>query len=301
MMKQLTYLALLSFSSFGVFSCLESDSKDNNAIVENEVSIPFMVHAGSNPVTCGTEMTELGTENNSGYMTNFRLYVHDAELVDESGKTYPITLDKSDWQTANVTLLSFTNKENCLDGTGDDVVTNMEIKGKYEAPKKAVITGLNFKVGVPENLNRQFGDEISEGPLSSSVSGMFWGWATGYIFMQVHAQINEEEFLFHLGSSACTGNAVEGNVSCARENRPEITLSNFDLTMSAVEIDFQALVSNLDLSAANACHSGTMPMQVTTCKNVFDALGLDYFTAEGETIPQENEGQIVFKSAMNHH
>src|SRR5690606_23160382 len=133
------------------------------------ISIPFMVHAGSTHAYCGVELSNLGTGANTGYMERVRIFVHDVTLIDEDGTNYPVSLENNDWQTENVTLLSFADKENCVENTEDTIETNMEVLGKIEAPKNAVITGLSFKVGVPFELNHQNPTTLEE-PLKSADS-----------------------------------------------------------------------------------------------------------------------------------
>src|SRR5690606_24874243 len=154
----------------------------------------------------------------------------------EDGSTYPITLEKNDWQTENVALLSFANKENCVENSGETLETNMEVVGKIEVSKNATLKGLSFKVGVPEALNHKDQTE-AESPLN--IIGTFWGWNTGYKFMSVEATVNtDKNFIFHLGSkcnnsvSVATGDEPD----CYFSNRPEIMLHHFDTDVSAVQI-----------------------------------------------------------------
>ena len=136
-MKKIPSIALLTCASLFTFSCLDSSSEDGNKILTKDISIPFMVHAGSTHLTCGTLMSELGTGNHSAYMKTVRVFVHDVMLTDEDGSTYPITLEKNNWQTDNVSLLSFANKENCAENSGETLETNMEVVGKIQMPEKA--------------------------------------------------------------------------------------------------------------------------------------------------------------------
>ena len=68
--------------------------------------------------------------------------------------------------------------------------------------------------------------------------------------------------------------------------------------MSAVQIDFQALVAGLNLNSGGPCHSSSG--QSTICQPAFDAIGLDFYDGSDTTLPQASEGQTVFKTAMNH-
>jgi len=148
-MKQLTYLTFLSLTSLSVFSCLDSNS-ESSSMVEKNITIPFMAHSANTHLTCGTEMSELGSTDEIGKIKDFRLFIHDANLIDEDGDSYPITLEDNDFQTANVTLLSFMNKaaDDCPSASGEDISTNMNITGKYKALKNANLKGFRSNVGV---------------------------------------------------------------------------------------------------------------------------------------------------------
>src|SRR5690606_26475677 len=120
---------------------------------------------------CGVPMDSLGTTNETGSIEDFRLYVHDIKLIGENGDSFPLTLDNNDWQTANVTLLSFKDKENCATNAGEILPTNNLAKGTHKAPANTVITGIRFGVGVPFALNHQ-NPSSADSPLN--ISSMHW-------------------------------------------------------------------------------------------------------------------------------
>ena len=295
--KKPVYILFLSLISVLTFSCLDSgSSKKSNDILEQDISIPFMIHAGSTHLLCGVEMTQLGSTNESGFVKDFRLFVHDVKLIDENGDIYPLELSKNNWQTQNVALLSFADKENCPDIAGETLETNLQVAGKFSAPKNALIKKLSFKVGVPFALNHEDPTK-AESPLN--IPSMAWNWQGGYKHMRVEAIINEQAFLFHLGSIGCDGDPLSGGTTaCAHNNRPKILVDHYDIDLSAVEIDFRSLVENINVSAGGSCHSAAG--QAAICKGIFDSLGLDFYDGSFNTLEQENEGQSVFKSAFKH-
>lgn len=294
--KKSTYLFSLFLASALTLSCDNSDSSNAGKFYENEISIPFMVHAGATHLQCGIEMTQLGTSNATGFVQDFRLFIHDVALIDKNGTVYPITLADNKWQTQNVALISFADKSDCPNVAGDNLDSNMEIVGSYDAPNDAVIEGLAFRVGVPFELNHADPTE-AESPLN--IPSMAWNWQAGYKHMRVEASINSQAFVFHLGSVGCDGDPLTGGTTeCEHNNRPEIILKHFDIDLSAVEIDFQSLLENIDVNSGGSCHSSES--QAAICQGIFDSLGLDFYDGDLNTLKQANEGQSVFHSAFKH-
>ncbi len=110
--KKSTYLFSLFLASALTLSCDNSDSSNAGKFYENEISIPFMVHAGATHLNCGIEMMQLGTTNATGYVEDFRLFIHDVALIDKNGTVYPITLADNKWQ--RLILLLFVRLPKCI-------------------------------------------------------------------------------------------------------------------------------------------------------------------------------------------
>ena len=78
----------------------------------------------------------------------------------------------------------------------------------------------------------------------------------------------------HVGSTACTGNPARG-FGCAKQNRNEIRLADFDSSRQVIVADFAAIFQQSDIKAGAECHSGG-----ELCTPMFQALGIDLATGK---------------------
>jgi hypothetical protein len=122
----------------------------------NAVEVRFEAVVGAQPFSCFVEhpFAGLGMAASAWTPLDFRLYVHDVQLVPESGAPVSVTLDQDGtWQYRNVALLDFeTANGSCANGTAP---TNTAVRGRVNAPAGTRWTGLRFKLGVPQSLNHQ--------------------------------------------------------------------------------------------------------------------------------------------------
>lgn len=282
-------LSIFLLASLGLTSCNGGSSSD-----AKQVEISFLPYVGADPWTCGNALSNLGTTNETGEITDFRLYIHEVTLISDADDEYPVNLKNNDWQTAGVTLLDFANKAGC---DGETKATNMKAIGSYKAPADTLITGIKFSVGVPFDLNHANRLE-AESPLN--IASMNWNWQGGYKFVRIEATIADTKaYLFHLGSVGCDGDpGTGGTTGCTYENVPQIELSGFDIDESAVKIDFQALIQDTDLSGSGPFNCHAMAAEADICEGAFDNLGLDFYDGSG-VIPQATTGQTVFTSILD--
>lgn len=240
--------------------------------VGDAVTVSFEARVGSEAFSCSQVYAGLGSAQTTIEPLDFRLYVHDVQLVAADGTAVPLTLDDDGtWQSGGVALLDFEDKSgSCSNGTTE---TRTLLQGKAPA---GAYTGLSFKVGVPFALNHQ---NNATAPSPLNLSTMFWGWNSGYKFVRIdgRAQGSAAPINLHLGSVGCQGDAQnEGVSSCANPNRPLITLTGFDPTKNKIVIDYAAIVSDTDLSkdggGAPGCMSGPDDPE---CGAIFPRLGLD--------------------------
>jgi hypothetical protein len=90
---------------------------------------------------------------------------------------------------------------------------------------------------------------------------------------------------FHPGATGCTGNPMQGAVTCAKPNRAEVVFETFDPDADTIVIDVAELFKSTDLEQANECHS--TPQSV--CSPMFDAWGINWSNGAPQT------GQSAFK------
>src|SRR6185312_10285061 len=174
-------------------------------------------------------------------------------------------------QSPTVALLDFENGAGaCLGGTS---ATNTEITGSVA---KGKYKGLSFVNGVPEELNHA--DPTTRAEPLKSAGNLAWSWLSGFRFAKIELvnTVSGETDLgrayFHAGATACTGNPMQGSVSCARANRNHIVFEAFDPASNTVVIYVQALFKNVDFEKANECHASPQ----TICAPMFDAWGINF-------------------------
>lgn len=85
--------------------------------------------------------------------------------------------------------------------------------------------------------------------------------------------------LIHVGSSNCTDDGPDGggfaNIECAKSNRNDIVLRDFDVSENVVVFDVAEVLANADVSEPVLCHP-TGPQ----CPSIFETVGIDYETGE---------------------
>ena len=256
------------------------------------VTINFAAEANNIAVDCDTQLSGLGTQNSNASINDFRFYVHDVALLDAAGNRYALSLAQDTWQQSNVALLDFTNKDTTCTGAAKDTRTLVE--GSVTLPTGRVLTGVEFKLGVPASLNHE-DRAIATAPLD--ITGLHWNWQNGYKFARLDvapaggitrpsdAGFNATSWNFHLGSTNCSGDPqLNETVTCARPNRPAIRLTNFDSEQDQILLDYGQLIATQNLTEDQGGAPGCMSASTDAeCAGVFTALGMDVST--GETDP----------------
>jgi uncharacterized repeat protein (TIGR04052 family) len=226
-----------------------------------------------------------GSDGSTVTPQDMRLFIQDLALIKDDGTRVPVSFKaRAPWQSETVALLDFENQTgNCLDGTRD---TNTELTGGVEP---GAYKGVSFVNGVPEAINHADPARLSD-PLVASAR-LRWSWQAGFRFAKIelaNTVAGDDDLgraFFHPGATACTGNAMQGTVTCAKPNRTEIVFEEFDPASDSVVIDVAELFKNTNLEQPNECHS--TPQNV--CNPMFNAWGIDWATGAAKP------GQTVFK------
>ena len=235
------------------------------------VEIRFEAVVGAQPFSCAAPFMNVGMAGSAWTPLDFRFYVHDVQLVPETGAPVPVSLDQDGtWQYREVALLDFeTANGSCSNGTAP---TNTSVRGRVEAPAGTRWTGLRFKLGVPQSLNHQ---NPAAAPSPLNLSTLFWAWQSGYKFARIDGRSGTNAVNIHLGSTGCTGNPMGGTVTCTEGNRPEYVLTGFDPARSVVVADLARLVATTDVSrdmgGAPGCMSGLTDPE---CRTILPAFGI---------------------------
>lgn len=280
-------------------------ARDVIAAETQAVTIRFQAMVGEQPFNCG-ESYALGTSATSVTPTDFRFYVSDVALIDNSGAEVPVVLEQDGrWQYQSVALLDFEDKSaTCSNGTQemrDQIVGTVPV-GTYRS--------VRFTLGVPFALNHA---DATLAPSPLNLTSLWWNWQGGYKFLRVDlanaAMTSEVEvrqasvhspsvhnagsgasetghsdtgqssqghetlqgFAIHLGSTACEASTNrQSPTSCANPNRTEVMLNNFDPDQNIVVADLAALVASTDL----ATNQPDTPAGCMASPNDGDCLGI---------------------------
>jgi len=235
------------------------------------VQVAFEPRVGDETFACGASFDGVGATGTTWTPQDFRLYLSNIQLLDDSGGAVPLDLDATTpWQVEDVALLDFEDGTGgCSNGTAQ---TNAVAIGT--APEGAY-TGIRFDVGVSEALNHN-NAAIAPSPLN--LSTMFWGWEGGYKFVRVEGATTgqPEGTLFHLGSTGCSADASGDVYACTSPNRPTIELTGFDPLATPIQVDLAGLFEGADLDHnADGTPPGCMSVEGDgDCKVPYANLGL---------------------------
>jgi uncharacterized repeat protein (TIGR04052 family) len=248
------------------------ESGEGGAVGEDiQVTLNFAAKVGSEAFDCGSTYSGLGADDSTVHPLDFRFYVHDVRVIDDSGAEVSVALTQDGlWQHEGVALLDFEDRSGtCSNGTVNlnDIVVGTVPAGIY--------AGIAFKLGVPFELNHT---DVATAPSPLNLSAMFWSWNTGRLFLSI---LNSVELdggsrfgtIFQLGSAGCMGDAASGGVtSCTKPNRPEYIFPTFRPGQDVVVADMKELLKNSNLKT-DQCHS-----LEEECVPMFEELGIDWVT-----------------------
>ena len=130
---------------------------------------------GDEPFECGTQYASLGSDQQTAAFTDFRMFVHNVQLVDDRGVKHPLTLnDDATWQARGVALIDFEKAEN---GT-------KQINESLTGIATVGTAGIEFSIAYREINSPMTMLEGRGSPLNQS---SFWSWKSGYKFVRLTA------------------------------------------------------------------------------------------------------------------
>jgi|694.fasta_scaffold60127_4 uncharacterized repeat protein (TIGR04052 family) len=291
-MKKSNYIltAMAAASVAALTACGGGGGTDNTP---KSISIDFAAMSGSTPITCASSLSDLGTTNAGGTLSDLRFYVSNVKLVKADGSTAALALDTTDNFNATkggdtVTLIDLEDKTGTCVGT---TATNSTIKGTVPAGD---YVGVKMTLGVPLAMNHT--DHTADLSVTPAVinnavhPGMAWSWAGGRKFTKIevtNSTWTAPTFNVHLGSTGCTGtNPAAGQVdTCSRPNRVDFGFASFNPGTQKVAVDVKALLTgnnvtlngpvtpiNGIVAGPTGCMSGATDYE---CAEIFSALSLD--------------------------
>lgn len=257
-----------------------STSTSTNTPSTSPVSIQFALKSGSNSVSCGTPVSNLGTASTTANLKDARFYIHDVKLITAQGNAVPVKLTQDNqWQYLDTALLDFENATgSCAGGTA---TTNNLVQGTIDSGN---YVGMSFQVGVPYTATNSSGNTLGMNHLPSAtapaplnIQAMGWSWQSGRKFMKVELSSvapTPNTFSFHLGSTNCSGgDSTTGlGVTCSSPNRLPVKFAAFNPATQQVALNIQELLANSDLATGNGCMSSISDPE---CGAIFDKLDLN--------------------------
>lgn len=269
-------VVLVAALAIAIGGCSDGDGGEGGAGGGGlqDVTITFAAVVGNQTFVCGNTYDNLGLNDNSLELSDFRFYVQDVELKNAAGDYVPVTLSDNEWQAEGATLLDF--EDGCTDlGTApmNATVTGTVPAGAYD--------GIRFKMGVPFEANH---DNPATAPSPLNLTSLHWDWQGGYKFLRIDSgTFSMTDWRLHLGSTGCDGDPISGGTTaCSTPNRLEAELDGFDPEIDVVAADFAALVEGAALDENQAetpvgCMAGPMDGD---CAPLFDNMGLPFGGAD---------------------
>jgi uncharacterized repeat protein (TIGR04052 family) len=240
---------------------------------EKTYQVRFSPQVREESLACGTRYTDIGTSRGAIELLDFKMYVRDVTLVRANGERHALALEQDGtWQRDTMALLDFEDGTGTCD-TGSPL-THREVVGT--APEHDDYTGLEFKVGLPPEMNHLDG---ATAPAPLNAPGMWWSWQGGYKFLRLDVRTAaNDSYYFHLGAAGCKGSVGEG-FTCTSDNQATVTLGGFDPDTNLVVLDAAGLYSELDVERVPDGTSDGMPGCMSSagdpeCAAFFKQVGL---------------------------
>jgi uncharacterized repeat protein (TIGR04052 family) len=238
------------------------------------VALNFAALVGGAPLTCDEDFAGFGPDGDRTLrFVDARLYLHDVQLQASDGTWVAATIpDSAPFQGQGVALLDFEN------GTGECANGNAELNSTVTVVPTAAgeWQGVRFNLGVPFELNHA---DASAAASPLNLTSLFWNWQGGYKFARIDVMVDNGAgettgFNMHLGSTGCDGAVTGGVTSCANENRPVIELTGADPAATGIQLNVDAIYSDLDPGfntpdSAPGCMSGPTDPECTPVFNIF--------------------------------
>lgn len=261
------------------------------------VTIRFVAQVNGVSFDCHKAYANVGQTRAIWQPQDFRMYVHDVQLVRASGEAVSVALQQDGvFQRGSVALLDFEDGTgNCMRGTPQ---THTQIQGTILANHDYV--GLRFVLGVPFDNNHQ----VARAALPPfDQPDLYTDRRSGYKFMRLEGRVDKAfDHSVWLMSTGCLAEP-EGYISkCKASNEVVIDLPHFDADRQVVVADIGRLFEKSILQSLrrktprraskkqaptplNGCHSEPNNLD---CRPIFSQLGIPWIRGE------KNAGQKFF-------
>lgn len=254
----------------------------------------FSAKVNGQAAQCGVSYSGVGTSGATMQIQDFRFYVSNIALIRQDGTEVTADLVEDGlWQLGGLALLDFEDATGACSELGTpqmNSVVNFSVPdGDYVA--------VRFTLGVPFEQNHL---DSTAAPSPLNLGAMQWNWQVGYKFMRIDLR-NENpapnnRWFIHLGSTGCesASKATAPTTACARPNRVDVVLSNFNADSNEIVLDVGKFLAGANIGFNTA---ETLPGCMSTptdpeCSEVFRALGLSL--QSGQSAVGCNECQELF-------
>lgn len=238
-------------------------------------TVTFAPLVAGAPFSCTQTYSNIGTSHTTMTPMDFRMYVHDVQLVRASGEMVPLALKPDGkWQDTNIALLDFEDGSGtCMTNSPD---TNFTVTGT--AAERSDYAGVSFTVGVPADQDH-LNAATAMPPLNQPA--MWWSWVGGYRYLRIDvASTVNQAWFFHLGAETCSG-ASNTAITCKYPDLPIVALNGFVANKTKVSLDLATLLADSNLDAqpdpmvdpVTGCMSSTGDPE---CPPLFNKLGLAF-------------------------
>ncbi|MBA6389542.1 metallo-mystery pair system four-Cys motif protein [Colwellia sp. BRX10-3] len=236
---------------------------------------------------------DTGEVNKTWFIEQFQFFISDVQLGSDKTGWQKLNLAQNPFQAHDTVLLG-TNCPSVKQQTGSIKNSNWIIE--LEPISGASInenSAIRFTLGVPFKVNHL--NPISQkSPLN--LPSMFWVWQTGHKFMRLELATNNEQWLFHLGSTGCKSASVmrAPEQGCRYPNTFyfDLPIAKGEGNQLVLNLDLAALLKNVDLTASSSCQS---EQDQDSCQQLFKNLAFDNKT-KGTTIVSSVFEAITIKS-----
>jgi uncharacterized repeat protein (TIGR04052 family) len=227
--------------------------------------ITFQAVYKNTAINCASTFSDVhelkSSEPQKWQYQQLQFFIHGVEVNTRKNGWQPWLMTTNANQADNVALLG----EVC-DRKNGKGYWQLELIPLDEA---VVVTDIRFTLGIPFALNH-LNPLTQPSPLNEA--SMFWGWQGGHKFMRAELVSQNDDWLFHLGSTGCKAlSPVRAPKNeCLYPNRVSVSLP-FTLENSTIEFDLALLVRDVRLARKNSCQSAA---DEKSCKILFKNLGL---------------------------
>lgn len=275
---------LVSIISLSISGCFFSETRSN----AQQFDVKLMWK--NSALDCQTTFNT-GEENKTWFIEQLQFFLSDIEVGSSTSGWKKLNLANTPFQASNTALLGTNCKDN---NVLLDVNNTAESKIKSKANWAIELatdsnhildeySQIRFTLGVPFEINHL--NPISQ-PSPLNLPSMFWIWQTGHKFMRLELATNQQQWLFHLGSTGCkSASAMRSpQYNCLYPNRFnfQLPLVKNNQGQLILNVDLAALLKGVELSASSSCQS---EQNNKSCQQLFDNLLLNNQIKSAETEP----------------